>query len=372
MNKLDIKKTVKKSNVLNEIRNANASLVEYRLFCVYLAHLPINSEDNVVTFTLSDYARIAGLDRPRHADLETQSHNLLRLTALIKTDDGGFVNRNLFCEFKLYRENEEWMVSLECNPKIAPLIREQKTRFLRYKLYNTIYLKSYNQQRLYELLKQYEKIGERLIELEDLRAYLSIADTEYPVWGDFAQKVLKVAQKALKENTDICFDYEPIKKGRKVISVKFYIKKNEVFVDQLCIDDILPEQEAIITYDEDDDGFTVRAEDPDSDELEGQTSMTEMLENDLEQRAEICSGFDEDIFLEFTCKELLELKELASPNVSTDDIDRHGKNLDNRLIAKEYAISDYIRRKIRYCDAYPGKVENRYKFIRAAVKNNWE
>lgn len=354
MNELDVKKTVKKSNVLNEIRNANASLVEYRLFCVYLAHLPINSEDNVVTFRLADYARITGLDRPRHADLEAQSHNLLKLTALIKTEDGGFVNRNLFCEFKLYRENEEWMVSLECNPKIAPMIREQKGRFLRYKLYNTLYLKSYNQQRLYELLKQYEKIGERLIELEDLRAFLSIADNEYPVWGDFAQKVLKVAQKALKEHTDIFFDYEPIKKGRKVISVKFYIQKNEAFIDQLCIDDILPEQETVVTYDEEE--ITVRAD--------------ELGEEERTKRENLCEGLHNGFYDEFTYVQLEELVNLASHHIDQDRVDDLMSKGCTHGDARNICIEEYIRRKILLANAKKD-VSHRYAFIKAAVANDY-
>ena len=241
---LDVTKTVKKSNILNELRNANASLVEYRLFCVYLAHLSLKSKDNVVTFSLADYARIAGLDRPRYIDLKAQAHNMVGLTAGMPNEDGGFSVYSLFSEFKLFREDEQWLVSLECNPKIAPQIREQKGRYLRYKLYNTIYLKSFNQQRIYELLKQYEPIGVRLISLEDLRAFLGIGEGEYSVWGDFSQKVLKVAQKALRENTDICFEYEPVKKGRPVVAVKFTIFKNHEFVDLMEMDKFLPAADA--------------------------------------------------------------------------------------------------------------------------------
>lgn len=261
---LDIKKTVKKSNLLNEVRNSNASLVEYRLFCVYLAHLNMNSEDNVVKFRLSDYARICGLDRPRRTDLEAQANNIVAVTAQVDRPDGGFSVYNLFSEFRLFRENEEWMVSLECNSKIAPMIREQQGKFLRYKLYNTIYLKSYNQQRIYELLKQYQKLGVRTIGLTDLRAFLSIGVNEYPKWAIFARDVLKVAQKALKESTDICFDYEPIKKGKKVVQVKFTIYKNDGFIDQLQVDDFMP-----ATVDDaelaDDAGLTVRAAEMDED-----------------------------------------------------------------------------------------------------------
>lgn len=268
---LDIKRTVKKSNILNELRNANVSLVEYRLFCVYLAHLPMNSDDNVVKFSLAEYAKAAGLDRPRYRDLHTQAENIVGMTASLSNEDGGFSVYSIFSEFKLFKEDEQWMVSLECNSKIAPLIREQRGRFLRYKLYNTICLKSYNQQRIYELLKQYETVGARVIDLMDLRAFLSISDDEYPVWGVFSRDVLKVAQKALKENTDICFDYEPVKKGRKVTAVRFDIYKNKNFVDQLRIDDFLPEQEFEGSYEGEE--IDVRSEDI----IEGQMDMFEDL-----------------------------------------------------------------------------------------------
>lgn len=249
---LDVQKTVKKSNILNELRNANASLVEYRLFCVYLAHLQMNNDSNVVTFTLADYTRIAGLKRPRAYDLEEQSDNLLDMKARIPTPDGGFRKLNLFSEFSLFKKDGEWMVSLECTQNIAPMIREQTGKFLRYKLYNTIFLKSYNQHRLYELLKQYERIGERTITLPDLRDFLSIEEHQYPVWGVFARDVLKVAQQSINENTDICFDFEPIrasKRGKPVVAVKFTITKNRAFVDRLQIEQHMPDIDGADDYD---------------------------------------------------------------------------------------------------------------------------
>lgn len=251
---LDTTKTVKKSNLLNELRNANASLVEYRLFCVYLAHLPMDSDNNVVTFTLDDYAKIAGLKRPRADDLEKQADNLLDMRARIPNPGGGFRKLNIFSEFSLFKQNEKWMVSLECTSNIAPLIREQGARYLRYKLYNTIFLKSYNQQRLYELLKQYQRIGERTISLPDLRDFLSIDEHQYPVWGVFARDVLKVSQQAIAESTDICFEFEPIrdnKRGKPVVAVRFTIKRNNNYVDRLNIEQHMPNASELADYDGD-------------------------------------------------------------------------------------------------------------------------
>lgn len=363
---LDVTKTVKKSNVLNELRNANASLVEYRLFCVYLAHMSMNTDDNMVKFSLADYARIAGLDRPRYLDLKAQANNIVGMTAFMPDDEGGFSVKNLIAEFKLFKENDQWMVSLECNPKIAPQIREQKGRFLRYKLYNTIYLKSYNQQRIYELLKQYEKIGVRVFDLPDLRAYLSIGENEYPVWYDFSSKVLKVAQKALKENTDICFEYEPIKKSRKVVAVKFEIFKNNGFIDQLRIDDFLPEGENDVVYDgEEITASAGDSEDPDQITIDEELDAEEIVERERE-RANIARfrEFLESNGKEFSDREILEQREAARASAFAESL--HFKVMANELDA---ALRKYVKAQELYSRANSN--QNLHTYFVLALRNDY-
>lgn len=342
---LDVTKTVKKSNILNELRNANASLIEYRLFCVYLSHISMNSDDNVVKFSLSDYAKIAGLDRPRYLDLKAQAENLVGMTASLANEDGGFSVYSIFSEFKLFKENDQWMVSLECNSKIAPMIREQKGRFLRYKLYNTIYLRSYNQQRMYELLKQYEKIGARAIDLPDLRAYLSIRDDEYPLWYTFSRDVLKVAQKALKENTDIYFEYTPVKKGKKVIAVRFDIFKNHEFIDQLRIDEFLLETENEDVYEGEE--LDVRSDEKEYEQI----SVFEMLEDEEEQRErerdqaniELFRSFLQYNGKEFSDNQIREQREATRSSAFADSL--HFKVMANEL---DTALSKYVKAQELY------------------------
>lgn len=238
---LSVYKTVRKSNTLNEIRNSDITTYEYRLFCIYLAHFKMNDpDDNTVTFNLSDYTKIVGLDRPRPRDIDNQAKNILSRSVRVRNADGGFDRYSIFDNFKLHKIDDTWCVTLECGKGIGPLIREERGKFIRYKLYNAIFLKSFNQQRIYELLKQYEKIGQRTLQLEDLREYLSIGKNEYPVWYNFSRDVLKVAQKAIAECTDITFEYEPIKKGKKVVAVKFVIKKNDAYKDLLQLEGFLP------------------------------------------------------------------------------------------------------------------------------------
>lgn len=375
---LDIKKTVKKSNMLNEIRNANASLVEYRLFCVYLAHLPMNADSNVVTFTLADYAKIAGLKRPRAEDLEEQSDNLLDLKARIPSPDGGFWKRTMFSEFALFKQDGEWMVSLECNPKIAPMIREQSGRFLRYKLYNTIFLKSYNQQRLYELLKQYERIGERTITLKDLREFLSIEDSQYPVWGVFARDVLKKGQQALKEYTDICFEFEPIRasrRGKPVVSVKFIISKNEDFVDKLQISQHLPDADNPGDYDGDELRKKAPAEDdvpdiPPADEGEPvDPDQTSIFDDDYDYYQPEPAPEDpiqlsiDALPSHLTREQVLQLRELARPHMPFPD--------ELPYNDPELWFYQYFTQKVSKMVADEVKFQNYFAWLKKAVANNW-
>ena len=354
MTELDIQKTVKKSNILNEMRNANASMAVYRLFCVYLAHLPMNSDSNRVEFTLADYARITGLDRPRSVDIKVQAENVVATTATIMNLDGGFDVYSLFLDFKLFKRDEQWIVSLECNPLIAPMIREQRGRFLRYKLYNTIRLKSYNQQRIYELLKQYERLGEREISLADLREFLSIGEKEYPVWGDFSQKVLKVAQKALREHTDICFEYEPIKRRNTVKGVRFIIRKNEAFIDQLNIEDFLPETEV----------------ECDGEELEPFEVESAEYQDDLEDQMHFEAPEATDEWALF--REVL-------PDDLTDGqirylVDVARKNVPFSLLGTErdLAARELLREKVLILEAYHKPVYSKVKFLKQAIEEDWQ
>ena len=122
--------------------------------------------------------------------------------------------------------HEEGIITFEVNPKIKPFLLDLTTNFTQYYFENIARLKSSFSIRIYELLKQYEKIGDRTIELEHLRYFLSIEETQYARFNDFKRFVLLVAYKELKEKTDICFEFEEIKKGRKISKIKFIIFKN--------------------------------------------------------------------------------------------------------------------------------------------------
>jgi plasmid replication initiation protein len=113
-----------------------------------------------------------------------------------------------------------------------------KREYTTYELWNVLQLKSVNQFRMYEILKQYENLGERTIKLEELKSLLGIEKNEYPLWQTFKIDVLNVCQQALKEYTDIKFEWEVSKRGQrgKITELRFFISKNENYKDVLNLD----------------------------------------------------------------------------------------------------------------------------------------
>ncbi len=120
---------------------------------------------------------------------------------------------------------------------MKPLLLQLQSKFTTYDVRNILGLPSTYSIRMYELLKQYERIGKRTFNLLELKELVGAIEEyregrkllykdHYPLYGNFRQKVLLKAQRDLKKYTDISFTFEPIKKGRKVDQIQFHIHKN--------------------------------------------------------------------------------------------------------------------------------------------------
>ncbi|MED2974154.1 replication initiation protein [Fictibacillus sp. B-59209] len=126
-------------------------------------------------------------------------------------------------------------VELEFSPKLKPYLLQLKEKFTTYQLKNIIQLRSSYSIRIYELLKQYEPLKQRSFTLEELREVLGIEPKKYKLFGHFKDKVLNVGKKELEEKTDLRFEFEEIKKGRKVTGIKFHIYKNKAKVKSISL-----------------------------------------------------------------------------------------------------------------------------------------
>lgn len=239
---------VSKRNVLNEIRKNNMSLQELRFFSIYLSK--INSHDistRVVRFPLSDFQKIMEIGADMNINhFRTAIRKLLQQIVEVPSENGyGYTAFQLFKECTLERDkNDEWYVEIDAHDKALPLMFDFKNKYFSYELWNAIRLKSPNQVRMYEILKQYEKLGKREISVPELRELLGISPKEYERWDNFKRKVLDSCQKALKENTDICYTYERGKSGAggKWLTIIFHISKNNGHKNKLSLEEFIDMQ----------------------------------------------------------------------------------------------------------------------------------
>ena len=89
------------------------------------------------------------------AQLKATTDSLLCKVVHIPEEDVGYTSFQLFkrCRFS-HDENNEWFIEIDATDDALPLMFDFKDRYFKYKLWNALRLKSANQIRMYEILKQ--------------------------------------------------------------------------------------------------------------------------------------------------------------------------------------------------------------------------
>jgi plasmid replication initiation protein len=128
---------------------------------------------------------------------------------------------DLFASVEYYKD--EGIVEFEFSQKLKPYL-VSLSQYTKYELRNVLYLKSTAIIRLYEILKQFGSVGYRDVDVEQL---MFILDCEKYAYANFKRNVLEKGKKELMENTDLMFTYREVKKGKKVVRLKFTIKIKE-------------------------------------------------------------------------------------------------------------------------------------------------
>ena len=112
-------------------------------------------------------------------------------------------------------------VELEFSPKMRPYLLQLK-QYTLYNLRDVMRLKASYSVRIYELLKQYQKLrGDRYFEIVDLKETLGIDPSRYKLYGDFKRRIIQPSIKELNNKTDMTVRIEEKKKSRRVVGIKF-------------------------------------------------------------------------------------------------------------------------------------------------------
>lgn len=220
----NIDKLVTKSNMLIEANYKLGAVEQKIILCLASNIQPSDADFKTYTLPIKEFNEMLGLKgNHKYTELRQITKELMQKVFEVRINKK--VIQVAWLSYVAYNESEG-TIDIRFDPFLRPYLLELKREFTSYKLENVVKLKSSYAIRIYELLKQYEKIKERTFPLMELRKILGVEDI-YPAYGNFKQRVLVPAQKELQKKTDIHFEIEEIKLGRKIDKVRFIILKDE-------------------------------------------------------------------------------------------------------------------------------------------------
>lgn len=220
---------VQKSKPLFALWRSELTLAEFKILDTYLARIDSHNPDKrAVVFEKGELENLLGVKKINVADLDER---LSHLMTTIKIEDGstkrGFTRIALF--EKAAAEQDDyglWQVQLECTRSAMKYVFNlDNIGYLRYKLRCITALKSRQAYILFMFLESNRFRTPFEVELEELKTILCCEKEDtYKQFKRFNDLVLKRIQKELNKKTECKFQYEPIKKGRSVVAIRFMLE----------------------------------------------------------------------------------------------------------------------------------------------------
>lgn len=260
---------IKKSNDLIEARY-KFDVWETRVFLFMLSHIRReDGEFHPYRLWYKDMKKVfqVGTNNRSYEYFRNGVKNLMKRQFHLAVEENGFIRETAYQiltkanylqagQDRPGSESQEY-IDVSIHPEMKPMLLELQKNFTAYDLRNVARLGA-NSVRLYELLKRFEKVGKRKLEIDNLKRMLEL-ENEYPNFGQFNQSFIKPAVKEINEFTDLnVYRVDQIKEGRKVVALYFYfrlksdeeIKKIRDSVEVVRQMPLFPELEPEVEYQE--------------------------------------------------------------------------------------------------------------------------
>lgn len=181
-----------------------------------------NEPKKTVSISASNFAEVTGMDlKHAHTELYKAADKLFDRS--IKVSDPDQTEEFRWIQSKIKKHKGEGLITLTWSDPILKYISQLKTQFTSYRLGSVGRLQSVYSIRLYELLMQFSKTGDRVISVSDFRDLLELED-KYKQFKDLNKWVIKPAVRELNQRSDLEITYETISEGRKVRALSFTFK----------------------------------------------------------------------------------------------------------------------------------------------------
>lgn len=205
------------------------SLQEKRVVLWLLTQIKPDDEDfKLHKLEIIEFSKMVGLKSTgQYTELQNVTGNLIKRVFKIHESRKQEIIQISWLSAAKYQIGKGHVL-LEFSPQLKPYLLQLKSHFTKLSIVDIMQLNSIYSMRFYELLKQYESIKKRTVNIKDLREYCGIAETEYIKYNNFKRNVLERAKKEINEKTDIVIDYREIKESRKITTIEWTIRKKNI------------------------------------------------------------------------------------------------------------------------------------------------
>ena len=134
----------------------------------------------------------------------------------------------------VYHESEGW-AEICFSPDMTQHLFMLKEKFVRYRIEYARGLRSIYSANLLRLLMTQKSTGKLMIKLDEFRAAMEVPESY--LFGEVKRRVIDVALKELAEKANLNIQFEEIKRGRSVYSLKFKFVFDKKMQQELPLDD---------------------------------------------------------------------------------------------------------------------------------------
>jgi plasmid replication initiation protein len=212
---------VYKDNYLVEA-SYKLTLIEQRLMLYCISKLNPKEPQQKQVISVESFIKQFPDIKPNNAytQIKNAIDNLYERS--IKVKDPAVTKKFRWIQSAEYRDYEG-TATVEFSNAVMPYLCQLEKQFTNYQLRNISAFKRVYSIRLYELLTQYRSLKSRMIRVVDLRIALQLED-KYKDYKELRKQVIDPSINEINAKSDLKVEYIPIRKGRSIESLEFYIE----------------------------------------------------------------------------------------------------------------------------------------------------
>ncbi|MDM8217008.1 replication initiation protein [Desulfovibrio piger] len=215
---------VKKSNSLARAKLHIDNALAAKIIATFIACLKADDTEFDEFYSLRAKDFISDSSGKSYDHIRKTCENLLVSYAEIPNKKG---DRERFSLIPFFREinYDDGLITIQFNKNMKELLLQLKSFFTEYNLIEFLSLPSIYSQKLFEVLKSWATLPEKTIDIDELQEILNVPNSFRIDFRNFRLRVLEKAHKDITGLTSLRYEWEPVKKGRAVVAVRFIFSR---------------------------------------------------------------------------------------------------------------------------------------------------